>query len=121
MPNAKCVANNKQDPWICTYDSVELLKHIDSPLFILNSLQDWYVIVNGLGIHCIDERFNAYFCDENEKKEFDTLRKIYIDQLEEVLKVKKTTSVWAHICSFHTYLHIYPTYNSSKFAIPHYS
>jgi hypothetical protein len=52
LPNSKCVDDNKENPHYCML-AEHLLKYVDTPLFISESLYDVYQLQAILQIPCI--------------------------------------------------------------------
>jgi hypothetical protein len=80
-----------------------MIKYIESPLFIIESLYDTSSIPNILGLSCLEKTFTLDKCSEEEMLTIDAFRVETMNQLVKAHKQKSNRAIWSPACLFHCF------------------
>ncbi|CAK73185.1 unnamed protein product (macronuclear) [Paramecium tetraurelia] len=114
-PNSECVKNNQQQEWKCYYAQY-LLEYIKTPVFIVQSLYDYYSLSQLFKVDCSDN-YNLTYCSQDQQ---DFSQTLYSKTYDVIMKRKQNfqeTGGFAPSCLEHCFL-LTPRYDSSDWEVP---
>ncbi|CAD8060863.1 unnamed protein product [Paramecium primaurelia] len=114
-PNSECVSNNQQQKWKCYYAQY-LLEYIKTPLFIVQSLYDYYSLSQMFKVDCANN-YNLTQCTQDQ---LDFSQILYSKTYDVIMKRKQSfqeTGGFAPSCIEHCFL-LTSRYDSADWQVP---
>ncbi|CAD8202184.1 unnamed protein product [Paramecium pentaurelia] len=114
-PNAECVQSNPNELWKCFYAQY-LLRYVNVPIFIVNSLYDTASIKDLLQISCV-ARNSLSGCSQKERKYIEELHSSIQTVISGRRSIFRDTGSFAPACLEHCFLQT-TYYQSTSWQVP---